>query len=398
MPWKDVSLVSQRMEFVMMADQDGANISMLCRYFGVSRKTAYKWLCRYRQEGSNSLEDRSRAPLSCPARTPPDMEALVLALRDEHPKWGGRKLRSRLETIGHTPPAASTITGILRRNGRLNPAESEKHTASLRFEHEAPNDMWQMDFKGHFPLSRGGRCHPLTIIDDHSRFAVCLRACGNQRNATVRKALVDTFRAYGMPSRILSDNGSCWGAHNEAGFHTALSVWLIRLGVGVTHSRAYHPQTQGKNERFNRTLKAEVISSQVFRDIFHCQSHFNSWRSVYNLERPHEALGLKPPVARYTPSEHPFPETLPPIEYAPDDTVRTVYTNATVAFKSKILRVGKAFIGQQVAIRSASEDGVYNVFYCYQKIARFDLRQGGKFHPTRVSLPPPGGRQRPLHT
>jgi transposase InsO family protein len=397
MPWKDVDLMSQRMEFVMLAMQEECNISALCHRFGVSRKTAYKWMERYRSEGREGLADRSRAPKFSPMRTAAEIEAQVVTLRDAHPAWGGRKLQACLDAQGHIPPAPSTITDILRRNGRLHPEEGNKHAPWRRFEHEAPNDLWQMDFKGDFPLTRGGRCHPLTIVDDHSRYAVCVRACGDQRRPTVQTALTGVFRAYGLPSRVLADNGACWGAHNQTGFHTALAVWLIRIGVGVTHGRIYHPQTQGKNERFNRTLQAEAISSRVFRDIPHCQAHFDNWRDIYNLERPHEALAMQPPITRFRPSSRPFPETLSPIEYAPGDIVRTVYANATVAFRGKILRVGKAFIGQPVAVRPTAADGLFDVFYCHQRIARFDLRRKQTFHPTQGAFPPPGGRKSPLH-
>ena len=396
MPWKDVSLMSQRYEFVMMAKQEQSNISELCRRFHISRKTAYKWLGRHETEGRGGLADRSRAPHNRPAKTPPEMERLVLAERGKHPAWGGRKLRTLLASKGYDPPAASTITEILRRNGRLNPAETEKHTAWRRFEREAPNDLWQMDFKGHFPLTSGGRCHPLTVVDDHSRYAVCLTACPDELGVSVKRALVATFRSYGIPHRMLMDNGSCWGSHNDAGYYTAFTAWLIRLGISISHGRIYHPQTQGKNERFNRTLQAEVLTGRAFRDIAHCQAHFDRWRPLYNLERPHEALGMLPPVSRYRPSPVQYPETLPPVEYAPGDIVRKVYTNSTIAFKGKIFRIGNAFRGQPVALRQSGEDGLLDVFFCHQRIAQIDLRTGDSICPAPASPPPPGGRRCPL--
>lgn len=392
MPWKDVSLVSQRYEFVLLAKQDGVNVRALCKGFGVSPKTGYKWLGRYKAEQGIGLEDRSRKPHNFPAKTIAEVEARILAVRDEHPAWGGRKLRAFLADMGFSPPAASTITEILRRNGRLNPEEKSKHTPWHRFEREMPNDLWQMDFKGWFELTRGGRCHPLTIIDDHSRYAVCLKACPNERRPVVQEALIETFRTYGLPERMLMDNGSCWGSHNEGGFYTTLTAWLIRTGISVSHGRIYHPQTQGKNERFNRTVKTEVIGNQAFRDIAHCQENFDQWRPVYNLKRPHDALDLKPPISRYNPSSRRYPETTLPIEYSPGDIIRTVNTNSAICFKSIRLRVGKAFIGQPVALRRSDEDGIYDVFYCHQQIAQIDLKNGKSIYPFPASQPPPGGR------
>lgn len=188
-------------------------------------------------------------------------------------------------------PAASTITDILRRHGRLSEDEASKHKAWTRFEHEAPNQLWQMDFKGHFPMGQG-RCHPLTVLDDHSRFSLGLIACSNERTETVQRGLTSLFRRYGLPDRILADNGSPWGSNGEHRY-TQLNVWLLRLGIITSHGRSYHPQTQGKEERFHRTLKAELLRWEDFRNLTHCQRLFDAWRNKYNMERPHEALESK---------------------------------------------------------------------------------------------------------
>src|SRR5262245_31035184 len=192
MPWKECSAMSQREEFVSFLEKSGSNVSELCRRFGISRKTGYKWLKRYRTGGKLGLLDRSRRPVHQPARTAKETEIRILQERDAHPAWGARKIRARLRALQYGDvPAASTITTILRRNGRLNPEESQKHRPFQRFEYEAPNDLWQMDFKGHFGLVNGARCHPLTVLDDHSRFAVGLRACMDERSETVHGELVD---------------------------------------------------------------------------------------------------------------------------------------------------------------------------------------------------------------
>src|SRR6185369_2315689 len=338
MPWQEVSALSLKYEFVTFAQQEGCNISQLCKSYNISRKTGYKLLNRFNELGAEGLLDLSRRPHHSPLKSPETVEAAIVALREKHPAWGGRKLKSRLETLGHEGvPAASTITEILRRKGLLDPEESLKHTAFISFEHPEPNDLWQMDFKGHF-ATRQGRCHPLTVLDDHSRFSITLKACADEKTGTVQSALINSFRRYGLPRRMTMDNGSPWG-NDQFNDLTPLTAWLIRLGIRVSHSRPYHPQTQGKDERFHRTLKAEAITGQEFDDLLHCQRTFDQFRETYNLERPHESLGMKAPVTRYRPSERSYPETLPAIEYGPDDQVRKVQSEGEVTFKGKLFRV-----------------------------------------------------------
>ena len=231
----------------------------LCRRFGISPTTGYKWLERFRVGGEAGLSDRPRRPQHSPGRTGSEIEEMVLKVRDTHPAWGGRKLRAWLSARGHELlPSPSTITAILRRHGRIDPSEGAKHRAWQRFEHLEPNQLWQMDFKGHFAMLEG-RCHPLTVLDDHSRFSLGLEACGDERTQTVQQRLTRIFRRYGLPERMVMDNGAPWG-HDADHHHTPLTVWLLRLGISVSHGRPYHPQTQGKDERFHRTLKAEVFA------------------------------------------------------------------------------------------------------------------------------------------
>lgn len=374
MPWKEASTMSLRLEFVSLALSNSANISRLCLRFGISRKTGYKWIERFQLEGAAGLLDRSRCPHRSPRRTPDQVEDAILAVRDAHPAWGGRKIKARLEALGVAyVPAPSTITEILRRNNRLDPEEAQKHQSWQRFEAETPNQLWQMDFKGHFPLARGGRCHPLTVLDDHSRFALGLRACGNERRITVQNDLTAIFHRYGLPERILVDNGSPWGYTWEYR-HTGLSAWLIRLGVTVIYARPRHPQTLGKGERFHRTLEAELLRGRTFKDLKHCQQLFDPWRDMYNLERPHQALDMAVPVSRYRESPRTFPETLPPIEYGPDDIVRKVDETGRVFYRYKKFKVGKGFRGYYVALRPTLIDGVFDVFFCHQKVKSLDLR------------------------
>jgi transposase InsO family protein len=377
MPWNEASLMSLRLEFVTLATVEGANVRELCRRYGISPKTAYKWIARHRQGGEAPLADRSRRPVRSPNRCPPTREEQVLALRDAHPAWGGRKLRARL-TASHpgvdpAVPAASTITAILRRHGRLDPRQSAAHRPRVRFEHDAPNRLWQMDFKGHFAIT-AGRCHPLTVLDDHSRFALGLIACGDERDATVRGHLTALFRRYGMPERILCDNGPPWGTAGSEQPYSALEVWLLRLGVGVCHGRPYHPQTQGKDERFHRTLAAEVVQGETFATLAACQRRFDPWREVYNHERPHEALALAVPASRYQMSVRPYPETIPTWTYGDGDAVRTVSCDGTIQFRGHAYRLSKAFRGERVAVRPSTADGVFGVYLGVHRIAQVELR------------------------
>lgn len=379
MPWNEVSTVSLRLEFVTLAAAEGANIRELCRRYGVSPPTAYKWIERFRDGGADALADRPRRPAGSPRRTPGPIEDEVLRLRDRHPAWGGRKLRARLIATGHDAvPAASTITALLRRHGRLAPGPAPS-TTPVRFEHDAPNRLWQMDFKGHFAAG-SGRCHPLTVLDDHSRFALGLVACPDQRDGTVRGHLTALFRRYGLPERVLCDNGAPWGTAGSGQRYTGLGVWLLRLGIRVGHGRAYHPQTQGKDERFHRTLKAEVLQGRSFADLAECQRRFDPWREVYNHERPHEALAMAVPASRYRASARPFPEALPEWEYGPTDAMRKVARDGTVSFRGRPVELGKAFRGERVAIRPTVEDGVFGVYFGVHEVAQADLRVQNRPH------------------
>ena len=372
MPWKEVSAVELREEFVILASVEGSCFRALCRRYGISPTTGYKWLSRHTSEGRAGLADRSRRPLSSPRRTAQEIEERVLALREQHPAWGGRKLRRRLQDRGlEAVPSASTITAILRRHGRLEAVDPSKHRAFLRFEHAAPNDLWQMDFKGHFAMSRG-RCHPLSLIDDHSRFSPGLEACANEQADTVRERLTGIFRRYGLPRRILADNGAPWGDDRESR-QTRLTVWLLRLDIAVSHGRPYHPQTQGKAERFHRSLADEALAGPPLRDLAECQKRFDDWRHVYNAERPHQAIGLEVPLRRYKPSPRPFPERLAPLEYDSADIVRKVDVNGRLSWRARSFPVGKALQGQAVAIRPTIDDGRYAVFLGHHAVATIDL-------------------------
>ena len=375
MPWQEMSRMQLRSEFCALAQQPDANISELCRRFGISRKTGYLWLSR--ADGDEpDLADHSHRPHASPRQTSPALEHRVLDLRAEHPTWGGRKLQRRLRDLGElTVPAPSTITAILRRHGLIDPAVSAAHVPLTRFEAPAPNELWQLDFTGHFPLLTG-RCHPLPVLDDHSRFLLGLSACANELGVTVQDRLTTIFRRYGLPWRLLCDNGPPWGTTQSPHQLTALSVWLIRLGVEVIHGRPAHPQTQGKLERLNRTLGADVIAGSRFADLAATQTAFDRWRHSDNQERPHEALGLETPISRYLPSPRSFPETLVPITSAPEDAVRRVDAAGTISWHGRRWPISDALIGELVALRPTLVEDVVEIRFGRQLIRTFSRRDG----------------------
>lgn len=349
----------------------GANRRELCRRFGISADVGYKWLAR-QKAGEPDLGDRSKRPHLSPKRSAPALEARVLAVRDAHPAWGARKIARILRNAGVPPPAGSTVHAILQRHGRIMPPDGASQPLQ-RFEKDAPNQLWQMDFKGHIGLADGARCHPLTMIDDHSRYALCLQACANEQGQTVQEQLTTTFRRYGMPDAFFVDNGAPWGDSSGTRW-TALRVWLLRLGVDVVYSRPYHPQGRGKNERFHRTLKAEVLAQRRFRDFAELQRAFDRWRTVYNLERPHEALGMAAPASRYRPSLRSMPLRLPEVAYDSGEIVRLVSaTRAAFSFKGRLWQVSRAFRGQRLAIRPRGPDGCFGIFFGSRQVGKIDL-------------------------
>lgn len=376
MPWKEAKLMSLRTEFVVKAEKEDTNFSQLCCQFGISRKTGYKWLKRFREGGISALEDQSRRPNHSPNRTPTAIENLVKKTRTNHPAWGGRKIKAYLERKGNNHiPAASTITKILRRIDLIDPEEAKKHKPFQRFEMEKPNELWQMDFKGYFGLTKGGNCHPLTILDDHSRYLIGLKACPNETRKTVQEHLCEVFGYYGLPDRMLMDNGSPWG-NTQNHFYTMLTAWLIRLGIKVSHGKPYHPQTQGKDERLHRTLNEELIRRYPMANLTQCQISFDQWRDMYNNDRPHESLKMDTPCEHYQPSSKPFPKFLPPITYPPGYTVRKVDQSGGIYFQNKRHRIGKAFRYSVVGLRQDETcEDIVNVFFCNECVAKISLRK-----------------------
>ena len=368
-----VTVMSEKEEFIRLSKVSGTKMSELCLEFGISRTTGYKWLNRYAQDVVKGLQEHSRRPHFSPHKTKAELEVLILNARSSHPSWGGAKIKEYLQNLGQEQmPSEKTVDRILKRYGCINPEESAKHKGFIRFEHENPNDLWQMDFKGHFALSQGTRCHPLTLLDDHSRFSLLIQACADEQSSTVKQALITVFRTHGIPRQMTMDNGSPWGYSGNQRY-TTLSAWLIRLGIQVSHSRPSHPQTQGKLERFHRTLNLELLSRYQLEDFKEAQRAFDWWRKIYNEERPHQAINFNVPKKRYCSSERPYPEILNPIEYSSDMSVRKVQAKGEIHFNGKIYIVGQGFSGQPVGIKENEKNGLLDIYFCHQKVLKIDL-------------------------
>jgi transposase InsO family protein len=368
MPWKPRDLMSQRTEFVRLAlrvqlGEEPGTMTELCARYGISCKTGYEWLKRYKEEGAAGMADLSRRPLTSPLKTPARMEQQVVDVRREHPAWGGRKIHARLKNLGVSDaPAASSISAILHRNGLMDEKSPGKSApATIRFERSRPNQLWQMDFKGHFALGAGGRCHALTALDDHSRFNLILEACGDERGATVWKCVERAFQVYGLPVQILCDNGVSWSCPKHRRALGRLEALLLRVGVETIHGRPYHPQTQGKEERFHRTLKDEVISKRAqWESLEQCAEAFVWWRGIYNEQRPHESLDDGVPIDRYRVSERaydPSAKDRDMREYYPEGGERRkVGKSGEISFMANRIYVGTGIVGESVSLVPCMEN------------------------------------------
>jgi transposase InsO family protein len=278
------------------------------------------------------------------------------------------------------PPAPSTIARILRRHG-IAPLQPAPTPATQRFEAERPNALWQMDCLG--PLTLGdGQASLLSILDDHSRFLLALAVLPNQQHDTIQPLVEATFARYGLPERYLFDNGPPWGTSGQPGW-TRIEVWLYRLGIRVSHGRPYHAQTQGKVERWHRTLRAELLGWQHFADAAALQRACTAFRDRYNLERPHEALTFAVPSRRYQPSARALPVELPAVEYAPELQTRMVKRHGVIAFAGRRWFVGTALGGEAVGLQRTTEPHRYTVWYGPLQLGVLDL-ESEQMHRSRV--------------
>jgi transposase InsO family protein len=360
-----------REEFVRRVLAREQSKSALCREYGISRPTGDKWLKRFQR--GETMYDQSRAPFSTPNKTDSQTETTIVALRRQHPAIGAKKLKKMLENQGVSAPAYSTINAILHRNGLITKEASAASTPYIRFEREFPNELWQADFKGHFAMKCGNRCHPLSLLDDHSRFCLCIDAKENERNEGTKESFLRTFEQYGLPDTLLCDNGNPWGTSQSVGY-TNFEVWLMDFGVLTIHGRIRHPQTQGKGERFNRTLLDERIRYRDYEGFAHAQKDFDEYRALYNYERPHHALGLETPSAKYRNSERKLPKRVDEWEYDTGLQTRRLKNSGYLTFAGQGYFISEAFAGKTVGlIESENKRGLFFILYRQFCIAKLDV-------------------------
>lgn len=369
MPWESKSVETIRKEFVAKAIMGEESKIELCRQYGISRPTAYKWIERYRN--GDSMSDKSHEPFFKPFKTSPEKENLIIQIRLEHPTWGARKIHRYLSDRGFDDlPAVSTISDIIKGNGFVSIEETEKHTPWIRFEKENPNDLWQMDFKGHFGMLNNDRCHPLTVLDDCSRFSLCVDAKDNERWNGVKPSMERLFYEYGKPNSILCDNGASWG--NCKQHHSAFDLWMMQLDILPMHGRMLHPQTQGKEERFHRTMKEDLLERTPIRDLIHAQEEFDSFRYCYNYERPHESLNLDVPAKHYKASDRKYTHIIREPEYDSGKQLRKVNCKGYVSICEHRYYLGETFVGKYLEIIEENDNQI-SLNYGNFRIAKINL-------------------------
>lgn len=371
MPWESKTVEKLREEFVEAAKQC-KNLSSLCREFGISRPTAYKWL--ERAKNFESLSNRSKAPKNIPGKTNNELEKIILSVRDDNPGWGGKTIRQVLENQGYKNlPCSKTFSNILKRNSRISPEESLKHIPFKRYEKDNCNQMWQTDFKGEFLTSDGKYCYPLTIIDDHSRFSIKIAPHTDTINV-VLPAFVRAFDEFGVPDSILSDNGAQFAGFR--GGYTKFEKWLMDHDVLPIHCRLKHPQTQGKIERFHRTMKTELLNHKTFLDVSEANEQLQKWRIKYNSIRPHEALGMKTPSDVYIPSEKEYIDTVKKYEYTGEYHIIKVNSWGYVRFDKWQVYLSETMIGQSIEFRPNPLGDSFIACYRNFRIAEFNANTG----------------------
>jgi transposase InsO family protein len=371
MPWGTTTVSELRTAFVHAVRTAQQPVAAAARDYGITRKTAYKWLARF--DAQQPLHDRSRQPRTSPARTDSEREHAVLAVRDQF-GWGPRKIHAFLTLRGENAPAIRTIADILRRHQRIaRPAASDPTPLCQRFEREKPNELWQLDFKGWIEIDRL-RVSPLTLLDDHSRFLLALRPCTDLTMNTAWNVLWDTFGDYGLPETVLCDNAfGTTGAPRSPGVSWFESR-LIRLGVRTTHGRPYHPQTQGKVERLHGTLVREVYPRLDTTSLTAFTAGLDRWRqTVYNPVRPHEAIGDRPPATRWRPSPRRRPAVLTAVEYPSGAILRRVGSNGLFEYRRARILAGQGLAGEHVRIEEQNDTLV--VSYAAKEIRRMPLAE-----------------------
>lgn len=376
MPWKESSAVEERLLFVARLIE-GEAMTDLCREFGVSRKTGYKIFNRYKEQGLNALTDRSRRPVRYANQLAPQVEALIVRLKQNKPHWGARKIRELLvrRLPGEVrPPAKSTVHAVLDRHGLVTRIARRRTRAqgTPLSEGTTPNDLWCVDYKGEFKLGCGRYCYPLTVTDHASRFLLMCEAQESVRVESTLSAFERLFRERGLPGAIRSDNGVPFASPNGLFNLSKLAVWWLRLGIEIERIEPGHPQQNGRHERMHRTLKAEA-TRPAGNNFLQQQARFDDFVAEFNAERPHEALDMKTPAELYTPSNRPY-RGLPDIEYPLHDRDVLVTVCGRICMHRKKINISTALAGQKLGIKEV-DDGIWLVSFMAYDLGYIDLEQ-----------------------
>ena len=374
MPWKAKTVEMTREEFVREVIAKHKSKARLCREYGISRPTGDKWLNR--AKNGEGFKDRSHRPFKTPQnKTAAEMEQVIIGLRQQEPGLGAVKLKRILENEGKQEvPSHSTINNILKRNNLIRAEDSEAAKPTVRFEHELPNQMWQADFKGHYQLGNGERCHPLSLVDDCSRYCLCADAKLNERREGVQLSFERVMRENGQPRILLCDNGNPWGTSQSSGF-SGFEIWLMDHGILVMHIRPGRPQTQGKVERFNGSYKAERLRFHIPYDMQEAMQNRLAYQEFYNHIRPHHALGLDVPAKHYQASPIVFQEEVEEWKYSGKSEVRKIKSGGYLTFCGQGYYFSEALGGREIELRQSTSNR--DVFYlCYRefRLGRLDVK------------------------
>lgn len=362
MAWKEVRPMEERMAFVLRASREEAAFAEMCQEFGVSRKTGYKWLKRYRESGLEGMAERSRRPLRSPKRVEERVEALIIRERERHRKWGPKKLWAVLVDKYKVAraPAVSTIGALLKRHGltakRRGRRPVSQPSRQRRTEATRPNEVWAADFKGWFRTKDGKRCDPLTLSDLYSRYVLECRVVSSLKTETVEPVFRKVFRRYGLPEVIRVDNGSPFGSRGVCGL-SKLSAGWVALGIRVEFIEPGHPEQNGVHERMHRTLKEETTRPPAANAAAQ-QRRFDAWRREFNRERPHEALGMQRPVQWYHRSGRRYTARPSPPTYPLHFEVRRVRPDGTIKWENRFRYVGEALAGVVVGLVEGADGWV----------------------------------------
>lgn len=368
MPWKETVTVEERMRFVMGYRQGDESMAQLCRQYGISRRVGYKWVARYEASGVEGLNDRGKAPHVHPNELPEPVRRRIVQLRGEHPRWGPRKLRVLLEREhgpcdGQAIPAPSTIGEVLKREGLTVPRRRVRRAPASQplGECNASNRVWCVDFKGWFRTGDGARCDPLTITDAYSRYLLRCQAMADTGAAAVRRVFEAAFRQYGLPEAIRSDNGPPFASVGVAGL-SRLSVWWVRLGIGLQRIEPGKPQQNGRHERMHLTLQQEAASPPA-ANLRRQRERFDRFRREFNEERPHEALGMNTPASLYDPSARAFPERLAELEYPCGYELRKVAERGQFRWKCDKVMIGHALEGEVIGLEPVGDGRFWRAWF-----------------------------------